>query len=50
MKIAVIVVGWTFLLLSWIIPLFIKDKKTKSIVGMILSSLATGVFIGHLLS
>ena len=49
MEIAIIV-GWVFLILSWIIPLFIKNLLKKRFVGMSLSGLATGIFIGHLLT
>lgn len=43
-------VGWIFLILSWIIPQFIEDRNKKSLIGVILSALALGIFIGHLLS
>jgi hypothetical protein len=48
MEIATIV-GWVILILSWVIPSYIKDLKTKRIVGCSLSALAVGVFVGHLL-
>ena len=48
MEIATIV-GWVILILSWIIPSFIKDLKIKGIVACSLSALATGIFVGHLL-
>ena len=48
MEIAIIV-GWVILILSWIIPSFIKDLKTKGIVACSLSALAIGIFVGHLL-
>lgn len=44
-----IIVGWIVLILSWIIPSFIKNLKTKRIVGCSLSALAVGIFVGHLL-
>jgi hypothetical protein len=54
MEIAMIV-GWVFLISSWTIPSFIKDVPIKDVskrrfVGLMLSTLATGVFIGHGLS
>ena len=54
MEIALIV-GWIFLILSRIIPPFIKDVSIKDVskrrfVGLMLLTLATGVFIGHGLS
>jgi putative copper export protein len=48
MEIAVIV-GWVVLILSWIVPPFIKDTLKKRFVGMVLSALAVGIFIGHIL-
>lgn len=45
-----ILVGWIFLILSWIIPQFIEDKDKKILIGIILSALALGIFIGHLLN
>lgn len=49
MEIAVIV-GWLVLISSWILPSFIKDLSKKTFVSLSLSALATGIFIGHLLS
>ena len=45
-----VIVGWLVLISSWLIPSFIKDLSKKRIVGLSLSALATGIFIGHLLS
>jgi predicted PurR-regulated permease PerM len=44
-----IIVGWVFLVLSWIIPAFIKDFVIKRIVGITLGAVAVGVFIGAIL-
>ena len=44
-----LIAGWVAMILSWIIPSFIKDQKKQSIVGIIISSLALGIFIGHTL-
>jgi hypothetical protein len=49
MEIAVIV-GWLVLISSLLIPPFIKESSKKTLVGLSLSALATGIFIGHLLS
>lgn len=54
MEIAMIV-GWVFLILSWIIPPFIKDVPIKDassrrFVGLMLATLASGIFLGHGLS
>jgi hypothetical protein len=49
MEIAVIV-GWLVLISSWIIPSFIKESLKKTFVRISLSALATGIFIGHVLS
>jgi uncharacterized membrane protein YczE len=42
----VTLIGWTILILSWIIPLFIKDTFKKRLIGISLSALTTGIFIG----
>lgn len=44
-----LLVGWAFLILSWIIPSFVKDQIKKRIIGASLSALATGIFIGALI-
>lgn len=41
-----LLVGWAFLISSWIFPSFIEDKTRKHMVGLVLSALATGIFIG----
>lgn len=41
-------VGWAILIASWVVPAFIKEEKNKSAIGLILSALATGIFVGHL--
>jgi hypothetical protein len=43
------IVGWIFLIASWVVPLFIKEKKDKHFTGIALSAIATGIFLGHLL-
>ena len=45
-----IIVGWVFLISSWIVPSFIKDDVKKRSTGMSLSAMALGIFIGHLLT
>ena len=45
----VTLIGWIVLLLSWIIPLFIKDTFKKRLIGASLSALATGIFVGALI-
>jgi hypothetical protein len=45
-----VIVGWLVLTSSLIIQSFIKDLSKKRIVGLSLSALATGIFIGHLLN
>lgn len=44
------IIGWCFLISSWIVPSFIQDQKIKRMAGAVLAALATGVFVGHLLS
>lgn len=45
-----VIVAWLVLILGWIVPAFIKDTLNKRFVGMVLSSFATGIFIGILLT
>jgi hypothetical protein len=45
-----IIVGWVFLISSWVVPSFIKDVSKKRFTGISLSAIALGVFIGHLLT
>jgi uncharacterized membrane protein YczE len=45
-----VIVGWVILISSWIIPSFIEDLFKKRLVGLLLTTLATGIFIGHLLT
>jgi hypothetical protein len=45
-----VIVGWLVLMSSWIIPSFIKESFKKTFVRISLSALATGIFIGHVLS
>jgi hypothetical protein len=44
------IVGWVVLISSLVIPYFIRDASKKRLVGLSLSALATGIFIGHLLT
>ena len=43
-----IIIGWTTLVASWVVPCFIRNEKTKHFVGVILSAAATGFFLGLL--
>ena len=40
-------VGWIFMICSWVIPIFIKNKEKKTIWAVILSALAVGVFAAN---
>ena len=46
------VIGWFFLAASWIVPYVMKkmgkDDGDRSLVGMILSAIACGVFVSTL--
>ncbi len=44
------IVGWVFLISSWVIPSFIRDASKKRFAGITLSAIALGIFIGHLLT
>jgi len=47
------IVGWIFLISSWIVPHLlknkIKDDLKTSVIGLILASISLGVFAGSLL-
>jgi uncharacterized membrane protein YczE len=45
-----IIVGWVFLISSWVVPYFIKDVSKKRYTGTLLSAIALGIFLGHLLT
>ena len=44
-----LIIGWIFLVSSWILPHMAKEKYDKAAIGMSLSALSFGVFIGGLL-
>ena len=39
------IIGWVFLMLSWIVPRFVKDTLNKSFWGAVISAFALGVFV-----
>lgn len=41
-----LLIGWVFLIASWVIPRFIEDKEKSNILGIILSAIAVGIFTG----
>jgi hypothetical protein len=44
------IIGWTILVVSWIIPYFFKDKKQGRLTGLILNVAAFVIFIASLIS
>jgi len=38
-------IGWVFLILSWVLPIPIKESTISRMVGMSLSAIALGIFI-----
>lgn len=44
------IIGWIVLISSWIIPLCIEDEEKRILIRLMLSSLATGIFTGIILS
>jgi len=44
------IVGWTFLISSWVVPRLIKNNQKRHLVGAVLSSISCGIFIGALLA
>ena len=46
----VMIVGWTLLVSSWLVKFVIKDKEKRQLIGITLLVMASGVFVGGLLS
>jgi len=38
-------IAWTLLILSWVVPLLVKNKRTGSFIGVVLSGISLGMFI-----
>jgi hypothetical protein len=38
-------VAWALLIMSWCVPLLIKNKRTGSFIGVVLSGISLGMFI-----
>jgi hypothetical protein len=41
------IIGWSFLVMSWIIPIFIEHKYKREYVRIALASLAMGAFLAN---
>lgn len=39
------IIGWVFLIASWVTPRLMKNDMDKSFIGGVLAALACGVFI-----
>ena len=46
----VLIVGWALLTSSWLVKFVIKDEEKRKLIGLILSAISLGVFLGGLLS
>jgi hypothetical protein len=44
------IIGWAFLITSWIVPIFIEDKQKGRLAGLILSGIACVIFLASLIS
>lgn len=43
------VIGWVFLVASWIVPAIMKkDNSDKHFVGAVLAAVACGIFVSNL--
>ena len=42
------IIGWGFLIMSWIVPYMMKDKMNKHFVGAVLAAFASGIFLSAL--
>lgn len=40
------IIGWCFLISSWVLPYLTKDDLRRRFIGVAFSALAVGVFIG----
>jgi hypothetical protein len=45
-----LIIGWLFLLAAWFPKSFIKDHQTRRGINLVLNSIATGVFIGGIIT
>jgi hypothetical protein len=45
-----LIIGWLFLLAAWFPKSFIKDYQTRRGINLVLNSIATGVFIGGIIT
>jgi hypothetical protein len=44
------IVGWTFLISSWVVPRLIKNHQHRHLIGAVLAAIACGIFVGALLA
>jgi len=42
------IIGWVFLIASWVVPKLMKKELDRSFVGAVLAAISCGVFIGGL--
>ena len=43
------IIGGTAIVLSLIVPYFIKNKQTRNFIGAVLAAFACGLFLGELI-
>lgn len=43
------IIGWLFIIASWIPKPFIKNERKRTLINMILSGLALSIFVADLL-
>ena len=44
-----LIIGWLFLLASWVPKPFIKDEQARRGINLVLSGIATGIFISGII-
>jgi hypothetical protein len=42
------IIGWSFLVMSWVLPVFIKDKYKREYARIGISGVAMGAFLANL--
>jgi riboflavin transporter FmnP len=44
------ILGWIIMIIGWVFSYFLKDKQESSMIGLVMSAIAFGLFVGAMLS
>ena len=44
------IIGWTALIISWVLPRLMEDKEKATFIGMGLAAFSCGLFLGALIT